>query len=182
MKTSTNIQRKQTCGDVGCGLGTDSSREQRGGVFHNTIKKIINHSRIKSPHIIHYDASGCNGCSIETLACLTPRYDIERFGAVEKGNPRHADILIVSGALSHKSAPRLKRIYEQMPEPKAVMSLGACGISSGVFKDAYNIIGPLDKIIPVDIYVAGCPPKPEAIINGLLKALGVWKKKLDGQE
>ena len=116
------------------------------------LKKIINHTRIKSPHILHFDASGCNGCSIETLACLTPRYDIERFGAVEKGNPHHADTLIVSGALSYKSSRRLKRLYEQMPEPKAVISLSACGISNGVFKDAYNICGPLDKIIPADIY------------------------------
>ncbi len=145
------------------------------------IKKIINLSRAKSPFILHFDATGCNGCSIETLACLTPRYDIERFGAVDKGNPRHADILLVSGALSFKIAPRLKRIYEQMPEPKAVISLGACGITSGVFRDAYNICGPLDKIIPVDIYVPGCPPKPEAIIDGIIKGLAIWRKKLDSK-
>ncbi len=176
MKTKTYPQT----GRAGAREGKEPNT--KGDIIHSTIKKIINHSRIKSPHILHFDASGCNGCSIETLACLTPRYDIERFGAVEKGNPRHADILIVSGALSHKSSPRLKRLYEQMPEPKAVISLGACGISSGVFKDAYNICGPLDKIIPVDIYVAGCPPKPEAIINGMLKALALWKKKLNSQD
>ena len=145
------------------------------------LKKIINISRTKSPFILHFDATGCNGCSIETLACLTPRYDIERFGAVEKGNPRHADILLVSGALSIKIAPRLKRIYEQMPEPKAVISLGACGITGGIFRDAYNICGPLDKIIPVDVYVPGCPPKPEAIIDGMIKGLAIWKKKLDSK-
>ena len=145
------------------------------------IKKIINLSRAKSPFILHFDATGCNGCSIETLACLTPRYDIERFGAVEKGNPRHADILLVSGALSYKIAPRLKRIYEQMPEPKAVISLGACGITGGVFRNAYNICGPLDKIIPVDVYVPGCPPKPEAIIDGMIKGLTIWRNKLDSK-
>ena len=138
---------------------------------------IINYARRKSPWILHLDTGGCNGCSIEIFALLTPKYDVERFGVPSKQNPRHSDVLIIDGAVSKKIAPRVKRIYEQTPEPKVVMAVGACAITKGIFHDAYNITGPLDKIIPVDVYVPGCPPKPEAIIDGLVKALSLWRKK-----
>jgi NADH-quinone oxidoreductase B subunit len=141
------------------------------------LRKVSDYARKKSPWIVHMDCAGCNGCDIEIFATLSPRYDLERFGAIEKGNPRQADILIVAGAVSTKVRPRLKRIYEQMPEPKMVMAIGSCAITKGVFHDAYNICGPLDKIIPVDIYVPGCPPKPEAMLDAMLKALELWKKK-----
>ena len=144
-----------------------------------TLYRILNKARIKSPWIVHLDTAGCNGCDIELLACLTPRYDIERFGMVDKGNPRHADIFIITGAVNAKIAPRLKRIYEQIPEPKVVVGIGACSISTGVFNGSYNIKGPLEKIIPVDIYVPGCPPKPEAIIHGIVQALQKWENKLN---
>ncbi len=142
------------------------------------ISELLKKAKAKSPWILHYDTGGCNGCDIEILATLTPHYDVERFGIVEKGNPRHSDILIVTGAVTKKSRPRLKRIYEQMPSPKAVVAVGSCAITKGIFHDAYNICGPIDKIIPVDVYVPGCPPKPEAIIDGIIKAIGVWKNKL----
>ncbi|MEA3230029.1 MAG: NADH-quinone oxidoreductase subunit NuoB [archaeon] len=141
-------------------------------------EKAINHARVKSPWILHFDATGCNGCGIETIACLTPKYDIERFGMTDKGNPRHSDVLIVSGAVSPKTKDNLKLLYIQMPEPKIVIALGACGISKGIFRGCYNTVGPIDKIIPVDIYVPGCPPKPEAIIDGLIKGIELWKQKL----
>lgn len=148
----------------------------------NITKKIVNFARLKSPYFLHFDCTGCNGCTIETLACITPRYDVERFGMVEKGNPRHSDILIVNGAVNKKMESRLLRIYDAMPGPKAVISVGACGTTQGVFKDAYNIGKPIDEIIPVDVYVPGCPPKPEAIIDGVVKALAVWKQRLEGGE
>ncbi len=142
-------------------------------------KEIVSHSFKKSPWIVHFDATSCNGCGIEAFACLTPIYDIERFGILEKGNPRHADILIVTGAVSHKTKDRLKTLYEQMPNPKVVVAIGVCSASNGVFHDCYNIIGPVDKVIPVDMYIVGCPPKPEAIIDGIVKAIGLWEKRID---
>jgi Ni,Fe-hydrogenase III small subunit/intein/homing endonuclease len=117
----------------------------------------------------------CNGCDIELLAAITPRYDAERFGVVVKGSPRHADILVVTGPVTRQSRERLLRIYEQMPEPKIVVGLGACTMSNGIFDGCYGVSGPLDKHIPVDAYVPGCPPKPEAILHALLTALGGLK-------
>lgn len=127
--------------------------------------------RKKSPWLLHFDTGGCNGCSIEVVAALTPRYDVERFGMMARGSPRHADILVVTGPVTKQVKDRLIRIYEQMPEPKMVVGVGSCPASGSVFYDCYNVVGPLDKVIPVDAYVPGCPPKPEAIIFGLLKAL-----------
>jgi ech hydrogenase subunit C len=141
------------------------------------LKKLVNHARKKSPWILHFDVTSCNGCSIEILACLTPRYDIERFGALDKGLPRHADVLLVPGAVSKKISSRLRRIYDQMPRPRVVLAIGSCAISKGVFDGCYNVCGPIDKIIPVDVYVPGCPPKPEAIIDGLIKALALLDKR-----
>ena len=126
---------------------------------------------------MHFDCGSCNGCDIETLACLTPVYDVERFGVVNVGNPKHADILLVSGTVNHRNKRVLKKIYDQIPEPKAVVALGACGLSGGVFREAYNVVGGIDKVIPVDVYVYGCPPKPEAIIDGVVKAVEVFKTK-----
>lgn len=127
--------------------------------------------RKKSPWILHLGGSGCNGCSIEILASLAPKYDLERFGVLSKGSPRHADILIIEGPVNVKMKERIKTIYEQMPDPKYVIAFGTCPISKGVFYDSYNVVGPLDKIIPVDVYVPGCPPKPEALIEGMVKVM-----------
>jgi NADH-quinone oxidoreductase B subunit len=139
--------------------------------------KVMRFARKKSPWILHLDTGGCNGCAIEMFAMPSPRYDIERFGSLSVGNPRHTDIFLVSGAITKKIKPRVKRIYEQIPDPKAVVAVGACAITKGVFHDSYNIDGPLDKVIPVDVFVPGCPPKPEAIIQGLLEAVEVWRKR-----
>ncbi len=135
------------------------------------LDRFIRYCRKKSPWILHLGASGCNGCSIEILAALTPKYDVERFGIVAKGSPRHADILVVEGPVNVKMKKRLLTIYHQMPDPKYVIAFGTCPISKGVFYDCYNVVGPLDKIIPVDIYVPGCPPKPEALIQAMVKIL-----------
>ena len=102
---------------------------------------------------------------------MTPRYDVERFGILLEPSPRHADVLLVTGPVTRQCADRLKRIYEQMPEPKFVVAIGACACSGGVFEGNYNVLGGVDKIIPVDVYIPGCPPKPEAIIDGILKLL-----------
>jgi ech hydrogenase subunit C len=131
----------------------------------------------KSPWIIHYDGSSCNGCDIEVLACLTPMYDVERFGIINTGNPKHADVFLVTGAVNEQNIPVVKQIYNQMPNPKVVVAVGICATSGGIFRDCYNIIGGIDKVIPVDVYVPGCAARPEAIIDGVVKGLGVLAEK-----
>ncbi len=133
----------------------------------------------KSPWVIHYDGSSCNGCDIEVLACLTPMYDVERFGIINTGNPKHADVFLVTGSVNEQNKDVVKQIYEQMPEPKVVVAVGICACSGGVFKQCYNIMGGVDTVIPVDVYVPGCAARPEAIIDGVVKGLAVLQEKRD---
>ena len=135
------------------------------------LEKLIHRARLKSPWLLHFDCGSCNGCDIEVLACLTPLYDVERFGIINVGNPKHADLLIVTGTVNHRNKKVLANLYDQMPDPKVVVAVGACGLSGGVFRESYNVVGGVDKVIPVDAYVPGCPAKPEAIIDGVLLAL-----------
>ena len=135
------------------------------------LDKITKWGRLNSPWAIHYNSGSCNGCDIELLTVTTPRYDAERFGVKMVGSPRHADVLIVTGAVTMQSKDRLIQTYEQMPEPRFVMALGSCGISGGVFAGCYCIEGGVDKVIPVDVYVPGCPPRPEAILQGIITLL-----------
>ena len=114
----------------------------------------------KSPWVCNYDVGGCNGCILEIFALLTPRYDIERFGCMLKESARHADILLVSGITNNQNKERLKTIYDQMAKDKKVIAIGSCAITGGPFKDCYNFAGPTDKVIPVDIFIPGCPPRP----------------------
>jgi Ni,Fe-hydrogenase III small subunit len=125
----------------------------------------------KSPWVFHVAAASCNNCDIEILDILTPRWDVERFGIVLVGSPRHADALLVTGVLNHKSLPRVLQVYEQTPKPCLVIGVGTCTCHSHIFEPSYNVVGPYDKYIPVDVYIPGCPPKPEAIILGVVKAL-----------
>jgi len=138
--------------------------------------KIILWSRLKSPWIIHFNTGACNGCDIEIVDALTPKYDIERFGILLKGTPRHADVMIVSGPLTRQQAKRFKRIYDQMPEPKFVLAVGTCACSGGVFDGCYNVIGGIDKVIPVSAYIPGCPARPEAIIDAVVKLIKELEK------
>jgi ech hydrogenase subunit C len=141
------------------------------------IKWLIQKSRIKSPWLLHYDCSSCNGCDIEILACLNPVYDIERFGIINVGNPMHADILLVTGAVNHRNKKVLLNLFEQMSDPKVVVAIGSCALSGGIFREAYNLLGGVDKVIPVDVYVPGCPAKPEAIIDGVVLGLQKFRQK-----
>lgn len=140
-------------------------------VWENTLDQLRLWARSHSPWMIHFNTGSCNGCDIEILATLTPKYDVERFGVKLKGSPRHADILICTGPMTRQARDRLLRVYEQMPEPKYVIAVGSCALSGGVFAGCYNVVGHIDELIPVDIYVPGCPPRPEAIINGVVKLL-----------
>jgi ech hydrogenase subunit C len=131
----------------------------------------------KSPWVIHYDASSCNGCDIEVLAALTPVYDVERFGIINTGNPKHADIFLVTGSVNEQNKEVVKNIYEQIPEPKVVVAIGICAASGGIFRECYNVLGGVDKVIPVDVFVPGCAARPESIIDGVVTALGILESK-----
>jgi len=132
----------------------------------------------KSPWVYHAALSPCNNCDIEILDVLTPRFDAERLGVRLVGSPRHADALLVSGAINRHVLPRFLELYRQTAKPCVVFAVGSCAQSSTIFRDSYNIVGPLDKVLkevdpnPIVVYVPGCPPKPEAILSGVIKALG----------
>jgi len=132
---------------------------------------------MKSPWIIHYDGSSCNGCDIEVLACLTPRFDVERFGIINTGNPKHADILLITGSVNSQNVEVIKNLYNQMGEPKIVVAIGACAATGHFFSECYNTLGGVDQVIPVDVYVPGCAARPEAIIDGVVKGLAVLEEK-----
>ncbi|MBE3071569.1 MAG: NADH-quinone oxidoreductase subunit B family protein [Acidobacteria bacterium] len=140
-------------------------------ILDAVLDRLRTWARVNSPWAIHFNSGSCNGCDIEILATLTPRYDLERFGVKLQGSPRHADILICTGPVTRQARDRLVRIYEQMPEPKFVVAVGSCGISGGAFQGCYNIVGSIAEVIPVDAYVPGCPPRPEAIIHGVVALL-----------
>jgi NADH-quinone oxidoreductase B subunit len=139
--------------------------------WEHVLNQVRTWARTNSPWLIHYNSGSCNGCDIEILATLTPRYDLERLGVKIQGSPRHADILIVTGPVTRQSRQRLERTYEQMPDPKFVIAVGSCGLSGGIFHGSYNIAGSVDEIIPVDAFIPGCPPRPDAIIFGVMTLL-----------
>ena len=142
----------------------------------------LNKYRKKSPWILHYNTGGCNGCDIEILASLAPKYDIERFGALNKGNPKQADILLVTGPVTKRCKDVLRRLYLQMPEPKVVVAMGACGHGGGVFRNFYHVENGVDNIIPVDVWIPGCAPRPEALIDGIVEAIEILEKKSKEKE
>jgi NADH-quinone oxidoreductase B subunit len=141
------------------------------GAFRTALDKAALWSRINSPWLVHFNSGSCNGCDIEILATLAPRYDLERFGVKLQGSPRHADVLICTGPVTRQARERLLRTYEQMPSPKFVIAVGSCSISGGAFHGCYNIVGDVGDVIPVDVYIPGCPPRPEAIIDGVVQLL-----------
>jgi membrane-bound hydrogenase subunit mbhJ len=123
------------------------------------------------------NAGSCNGCDIELVACLTPRYDVEQLGIQIKGSPRHADILCISGPVTHNTLEAIKTVYGQVMAPKAVVAIGSCPASTNVFVGSPSVDGPLNRHIPVDVFVAGCPPRPDAIIQGIAKAVGILAER-----
>jgi membrane-bound hydrogenase subunit mbhJ len=131
------------------------------------LNKLKRWSRKKSLWVFHVNTGSCNGCDIEILDVFTPRYDAERFGVKLVGSPRHADVLCVTGAITRKNVDKVKTIYEQTPDPKYVVAVGACAASGGIVREAYNVLGGVDKLIPVDVYVYGCPPPAEVILKAL---------------
>ncbi len=144
---------------------------QTASVWSEALDKIKTWARLNSPWVLHYNSGSCNGCDIEIVATLTPRYDLERFGVTLQGSPRHADVLLCTGPVTLQSRDRLRRIYEQMPDPKFVVAIGSCATSGGAFQGCYNVVGHIDEVIPVNAYIPGCPPRPEAIVDGVVTLL-----------
>jgi Ni,Fe-hydrogenase III small subunit len=117
------------------------------------LNRLVRWSRKKSPWILHLNSGACNACDIEVIAALTPRFDVERFGVLLKATPRHADVIVATGPVTRQIKDRIIRIYEQTPEPKFVVAVGACAMSGCVYRGAYNSLGGLDQVIPVTAYV-----------------------------
>ncbi len=144
-----------------------------GGIMVTSLERLFAWARGNSVWPMTF---GLACCAIEMMSTFAARYDLDRFGVIPRATPRQADLMIVSGRVSRKMAVRVRRLYEQMPEPKWVISMGACATSGGVFEPTYTII-PVDHVVPVDVYVPGCPPTPEALIDGLL----LLQKKIAGE-
>jgi Ni,Fe-hydrogenase III small subunit len=134
---------------------------------------LVRTARRRSPWLFHLNAGSCNGCDIELVTCLTPRYDVEQLGIRLEGSPRHADIVVVSGPVTRTTRAALETVYAQVPDPKVVVALGSCPASCNVFAGSPVVEGPLDDIIPVDVFVPGCPPRPDAIIAGVAEAIAI---------
>ncbi|NLD73041.1 MAG: NADH-quinone oxidoreductase subunit B family protein [Chloroflexi bacterium] len=133
------------------------------------IDRLVRWARRRSPWVLSYNTGGCNGCDIEILDLFTPRYDVERLGIIKEASPRHADILVCTGPVTRQSRDRLLRIYEQIPEPKWVIAVGICACSGGIVSDSYNVVGGIDQVLPVSMYVPGCPARPEAVMDAIVR-------------
>jgi len=131
----------------------------------------------KSLWVYHCNSGACNGCDIEILNILTPYYDVERFGIRLVGSPRHADVMLLSGAVTRPTLPLVKRAFEAIPAPKLVFAVGSCAVGGGCWFDTYNVAGGGTQAVPVNFFIPGCPPRPEAIIYGVALALGLVEKK-----
>lgn len=160
---------RQVEAQPGPGLGESAAR----------LRERIRGRLGRSLHVRQVDAGSCNGCELEIAATTNPVFDLERFGIHFVASPRHADLLLVTGPVTRNMEIALRRTYEATPEPRVVVAVGACGCSGGIFGEAtYAAVGGVDRVVPVDVYIPGCPPRPQAILNGLLVAMGVREARL----
>lgn len=143
----------------------------------NLLKRLMCFSRRRSPWLFHMNSGSCNGCDIELVASLTPRYDAEQLGVRLEGSPRHADILCITGPVTRNSVQAIRTVYGQVCSPKAVVAIGSCPATTNVFIDSRTLDGPLNRHLPVDVFVPGCPPRPDAIIQGIAAAAGILAER-----
>ena len=171
-------------------LNTDGTHRTLSAVYHGVVNAEADVERVgtktreaiqkllgRSLSIREVDAGSCNGCELEIVALNNPIYDIERFGIHFVASPRHADMLLVTGPVTRNMELALLKTYRAMPEPKLVVAVGACGISGGIFGENYASLGGVDKVVPVDVYIPGCPPRPQALLQGILLAVGRVREK-----
>jgi NADH-quinone oxidoreductase B subunit len=151
--------------------------------MHNTgiLQRFFPKAAQESLWVFHTNVGACNGCDIEILDALTPYFDVERFGIKLVGSPRHADVLLVAGPVTRPMERPLRELYEAIPDPKIVVAIGACAVGGGPWFDTYNVVGGVDQVIPVDLYIPGCPARPEAIIYGVAQLLQLAEKKVAAQ-
>jgi Ni,Fe-hydrogenase III small subunit len=150
--------------------------------MNESMSKTLEWCFKKSIWVYHVNAGGCNGCDIEILDALTPYYDVERFGIKLVHTPRHADALLVAGPVTRQVRERVLRIYEATPDPKLVVAVGSCAMGGGIWHNSYATLGGLGNVLPVAIYIPGCPPRPEAILYGVAQALGLVPQRVKKQE
>ena len=142
------------------------------------LKELCRKAFPKALWVYHANTGACNGCDIEVINVLTPYYDAERFGIRLVGPPRHADVILISGPVTRQVAPALKRLIDAVPDPKLVFAVGSCATGGGAWFDTYSTLGGADKVVHVDYYIPGCPPRPEAILYGVAVALGLVPKQV----
>lgn len=152
--------------EVAAGLSLSESADRLRARIHSQLGRSL--------HVRQVDAGSCNACELEIAATTNPLYDLERFGIHLVASPRHADVLLVTGPVTRNMEIALRKTYEAAPEPRVVVAVGACGCCGGIFGEGtYAAVGGVDRVVPVDVYIPGCPPRPQAILNGLLMAMGV---------
>jgi Ni,Fe-hydrogenase III small subunit len=162
----------------GYNIKTDSSYAVHPDEAVDRLKGALLKDIQRSAYVYRVDCGGCNGCEIEIFAAITPLFDAERFGIKVVSSPRHADILVYTGAVTRSMRVPALRAYHAAPDPKICVAYGACGCSGGIFHDLYCVWGGADKILPIDLYIPGCPPTPPATIHGFAIALGLLNQKI----
>jgi NADH-quinone oxidoreductase subunit B len=160
--TSKDVQEDNLDTDQEISLAGVSNK----GYILTTVNDVINWSRTGS---LYWMTFGLACCAVEMMHTSIPRYDLERFGAIPRGSPRQSDLMIVAGTLTNKMAPALRKVYDQMPEPRYVISMGSCANGGGYYHYSYSVVRGCDRIVPVDIYVPGCPPSAEALLYGIMQ-------------
>jgi NADH-quinone oxidoreductase B subunit len=145
-----------------------------GSIVITSLDRVLGWGRASSLWYLTY---GLACCAIEMMCTAASRWDLDRFGLIYRGTPRQSDLMIVSGTVTKKMAPVLRQLYDQMPEPKYVIAMGGCACAGGPFHDSYSTVQGVDQIVPVDVYIAGCPPRPEALVDGIFRL----QRKIDRQ-
>lgn len=134
---------------------------------------------VRSPWLYRINGGSCNGCDVElATTALIPRWDVERLGCQYCGSPRHADIVLITGPLTRHVRDAALRLFEEIPDPKVTVAVGVCPITGGIFRESYAVCAPIDDYFPVDVNIPGCPPRPQAILDGVAKAIAVWHERL----